>query len=704
MSGEQKHSYRGWLLAAVLYTLLTLLVTYPVVTSLSKAVAGFEAKDSLQYTWSLWWSGEAWARGQSAADVSLLYHPWGGDHALLEVTPLLDVVVWPLQRLLTPTACYNLLLLASFPLCGLAMFALARDLTHRWAPAFLAGLIWAFYPNRMGHALVGHLTQLSGWLFPLVGLVMVRLFRDPSRRRAVVFGLLLGLSGQIALVQTGYFLAPFCAIMLIGLAIRHRAELRVRARYVGAGLLIAALIMLPTYGPFVLDAVRAGTDLDVGGATENAVDLLSLVTPSPYHPLWGGALQRLPALLRIFSEADELERCGYLGIGALLLAVWGLVRRRDWLWGAMALVGLVLCLGPELQVAGRLTGIPLPYALWARLPLMGWGRTPERFCQLAMFAMALLAAQGLASFQLSRVAMGALLVLVVVDLLVLWPFPVGTDSPPTFLQDWQGESRAVLNMPIKKRQIGNLAMYYQTEHGLPIVGGYIHRDLEGMRDYTKAINAVVSDRGEDAWRAMTPVELQGLLRGLDIGHVLVHRQFVKSEDVEAQVNRLLPVLGPPTAGDERVLAFDVPPALVPQPAQGVYGEALALIGARNEPFIVAGETLTVTLDWECLAPAERDLTVFVHLVDAQGERWAQHDGPPVGGNWPTSLWSSEERVIDQHGLALPDDMPSGQYDLLIGWYDPASKDRVPLVGGSDAMSDSALLLSDRVQVRGQSDG
>jgi len=704
VSAEHKRSGWGWLSAAVLYTLLTLLVTYPAVTSLSSAVAGFEAKDSLQYTWSLWWSGEAWARGQSAAEVSLLYHPWGGDHALLEVTPLLDVLAWPLEQLLSPTASYNLLMLASFPLCGLAMFALARVLTERWTAAFLAGLIWAFYPNRMGHALVGHLTQLSAWLFPLLGLSMVRLFREPSWRRAVAFGVLLGLAGQIALVQTAYFLAPFCAIMLIGLAIRHRGEPRDRARYVGLGLLISSLIMLPTYGPFVLDAVRSGTDLDVGGATDNAVDLLSLVTPSPYHPLWGVALQRLPALLRIFPEADELERCGYVGIGVLLLAVWGLVRRRDWLWGAMALVGLVLCLGPELQVAGRLTGIPLPYALWARLPLMGWGRTPERFGQLSMFAMALLAAQGLESVRLSRVATGALLALVAVDLLVLWPFPAGTESPPSFLQAWRGASRAVLSMPIKKRQIGNLAMYYQTEHGLPIVGGYIHRDLEGMRDYTKAINAVVSERGDDAWRAMTPVELQGLLRGLDIGHVLVHRQFVDTEDVEAQVDRLLPVLGPPTAGDEHVLAFDVPPALEPQPAQGVYGEALALVGARNEPYIAAGETLTVTLDWQCLAPMERDQTVFVHLIDAQGERWAQHDGPPAGGNWPTSLWAREQRVIDQHGLALPDDLPSGQYDLLIGWYDLASRERLPLQAGPDAMRDNGLVLSGAVEVRGQDDG
>jgi 4-amino-4-deoxy-L-arabinose transferase-like glycosyltransferase len=71
------------------------------------------------------------------------------------------------------------------------------------------------------------------------------------------------------------------------------------------------------------------------------------------------------------------------------------------------------------------------------------------------------------------------------------------------------------------------------------------------------------------------------------------------------------------------------------------------------------------------APA--DYTVFLHLTDAHGNPVRDPaDGPPLGGDWPTSDWVPGQTVVDTRLLPLPPQLGPGRYDLRLGFYDPAS--------------------------------
>ena len=680
MTAEMEHRCPTWVWAAVGYLALTVVLTWPTAANLSQRVAGFEARDSLQYTWSLWWSGYAWERlGHSPTQVDLLYHPWGGEHALLGVTPLLDWLALPLQGLLSPTQVYNTFFLASFVLCGTTMYLFALDMTQKPLAAFYAGAVYAFFPNRMGHALSGHLTQLAAWWFPLYLMFLLRTLDEPNYRNALLGGLFLALSLYIALVQTAYFVAPATVLVLVySLATRWR---QLNRRHLLAGVLLfglAALLVLPTYGPFIWQAWRQGTDLAAPGTLDHSVDILTLFVPPPYHPLWGGMIGRLEAVRRLFPEPTELEHTAFLGYVTLLLSVLAVVRRRKTigLWLSVGLVSLWLSLGPLLRLGGRTFSIAQPYALLTRVPFYRWGRTPERFNELTMFCLALLAAQGLAGLRLNRISRFALIGLTLVEMMILWPFPAGTTKPPAELASWASEQGAVLNLPISKRQIGNLAMYYQTAHQRPIVGGYIHRDLPGMRAYVKAIDAALTGQGKDAQRPLTTPEIRGLLQGLDIRHVLLHRQFVKDEWVTGVMGRLCSALGPPTLDTSSAFVFDVVARPSPALSLATYGGAIALLDVQvGPPISKAGQVVTVTLRWRALGQPDADYTVFVHLLDGDGNRLAQHDGQPLGGNWPTRFWAPEETLVDQHFLKLPADSPPGPYHLGVGLYQLASGER-----------------------------
>jgi hypothetical protein len=698
----QRYLTLGW--AVLGYLVLTVLLTWPTAANFSRAVAGFKGLDSLQYTWSLWWSRQAWGHlGHSPAHVTLLYHPWGGEHGLLAVTPLLDWLALPLHTLFNPTEVYNLLFLGSFVLTGATTYLLVVELTGKPLAAFFAGIIFAFFPNRMGHALSGHLTQMAAWWFPLYLRYLLQTLDRPGRRSALLAGLFLALSLEIALVQTAYFVAPATALVLAyGLIIQRR---RLNRRHLWAGCLLfglAALSVLPTYGPFLWNARQQSIALAAPGVVEHSVDILALLLPPPHHPLWGHIVGQIEALHQLFPEPNELEHTAFLGWIPLLLSVRAIVRREKIarLWLTVGLASLWLSLGPVLRIGGRITTIPQPYAVLMRFPLYRWGRTPERFNELTMLSVSLLAAQGLAGLRWSQPVKATLIGFTLMEMMVLWPFPAGTPNPPAALAAWETEPGAVLNLPISKRQIGNLAMYHQTTHRQPIVGGYIHRDLPGMRSYVKAVDAALTAQAQTAERPLTSAELRGWLDGLDIRHVVLHRQFVTTEWVKDVSTRLREAIGPPATDTGSELIFDVPSQASSTIPLALFGDTIALLDAQVEPAVSsAGQSITVTLRWQALSRPDDRYTVFVHLVDDSETRVAQHDGESLGGNWPTSLWASHQILVDQHPLQLPTTVPAGRYHLSVGFYRPESGNRLPVrTATGDIPDSSAWSLPDALEV------
>lgn len=91
--------------------------------------------------------------------------------------------------------------------------------------------------------------------------------------------------------------------------------------------------------------------------------------------------------------------------------------------------------------------------------------------------------------------------------------------------------------------------------------------------------------------------------------------------------------------------------------------------------------VTVDLVWHALDRPPGCYKIFVHLLDAGGQRVAQHDGPPAGGARPTTRWVEGEWIEDAHTIQLP---RGAQWThLIIGLYDENTLERVRLANGSD---------------------
>lgn len=94
-----------------------------------------------------------------------------------------------------------------------------------------------------------------------------------------------------------------------------------------------------------------------------------------------------------------------------------------------------------------------------------------------------------------------------------------------------------------------------------------------------------------------------------------------------------------------------------------------------------GAPLKIRLYWRAGAVMPRRWTCFVQLVGPKGQGWGQADREPGNGSLPTTAWLPGDTVIERHAPKL-DAAARGELRLRLGWYDPATGERLPLAADS----------------------
>ncbi|MCB9430805.1 MAG: DUF2142 domain-containing protein [Ardenticatenaceae bacterium] len=120
----------------------------------------------------------------------------------------------------------------------------------------------------------------------------------------------------------------------------------------------------------------------------------------------------------------------------------------------------------------------------------------------------------------------------------------------------------------------------------------------------------------------------------------------------------------------------------------VFGNQLRLLGyAVEQAAAQPGDPVWLHVQWEAIAPVDRDWSVFVHLNDpVLGRPIAQRDMYPGQGLLATQLLQPGQRWVDSYRLQLPQTaVAPATLDLTIGLYDFNTFERLPLASGQDAL-------------------
>jgi len=134
----------------------------------------------------------------------------------------------------------------------------------------------------------------------------------------------------------------------------------------------------------------------------------------------------------------------------------------------------------------------------------------------------------------------------------------------------------------------------------------------------------------------------------------------------------------------------------PIPLDIQLGSDISLRGYQiNSQSISPGQILSLSLDWQALAPPDRNYQVFVQLLNPEGQLAAQRDSQPLDGFRPTSTWHPGHEITDRCGLLLPDTLPPGVYQLVVGMYDGETGQRLKVSGWSVPGADMVPLTEIR---------
>lgn len=99
---------------------------------------------------------------------------------------------------------------------------------------------------------------------------------------------------------------------------------------------------------------------------------------------------------------------------------------------------------------------------------------------------------------------------------------------------------------------------------------------------------------------------------------------------------------------------------IPHRLNVTYGHSMQLLGYRlDDPRVVPGRPLAITLYWRALLKPARDYSVFVHALDARGKMLGGFDGP-LGGSYRTTAWRAGVALEETYLLdvAEPEQAPA----------------------------------------------
>ncbi len=679
----------------VVYFLLALVSTYPLVTQLTTHGPGHGVDDPAQ-TWSLWWFKYAlFDLGANPLQTDFIFYPLGINLAAYTPTFLNGLLSIPLQFVAGVIVAQNLIVYFALVAGGYGAFLLAREVLSRsWVDsdlgAALAGAVYAFGAWHINYVIAGHFMLLSNAWIPFYALYLLRFDRQ-SWRSGALAGLFFALAAWTELTFALFLgiltLLYLCYIAVTtrrgnqasqrehlfprrsdGAASLHSITLSPAHRVILSNLGTLAAVALVLVSPLGLnllnDMRRYGYYLasGVGRVQIFSAEPISFLVPSSNHPLLGAWADKITTAQTAYA---------FIGWAALLLAVIGFWTRRKTalarFWAALALVFAVIMLGATLYLGGRDTGIPMPFALLRTIPFVNANRYPVRFNVLLMLALGPLIAFGAARLAHSargRLAFGGLVVLFAFEQLVL-PIPLSDLRVPAVfntLRDEPGDF-SILELPLGWRgsvsmqgQLDDRAQFFQTVHGKRLLGGITSRTPPFKFQYfleSPVLNSLIAlESGRDldeTRRAQDRAVAPEVLRFFGIRYVDVNRRLTAPAllDYALDVFPLTEVY----RDDERIVYRVAALTPLKQIDQGAETSTLYFDDAWGRPVVASDgsvcrwATRGDSVIWLPLAPAATSLTLRWRGIHAGQKITLRVNGSTVAEATITDTWSDQSMVV-----------------------------------------------------------
>ena len=539
-----KRPARDFALAAIVYVLLTAVMTYPQVRFLTETVVP-DFGDPLLSTWRLSWIAHQLPRDPLHLFDANIFHPERNALAFSDAMIVPSLMVAPLVWSgVHQIIAYNVLLLSGFALSALAMFVLVRSLTRHTGAALIAGAVFGFLPYRFLH--YGHVElQMAQWM-PLCLWAVHRTLTNGRMRDGLLAGLFLALQ-TLSSFYYGIFFVTYLAVVVPVMMLGAGRWNSLRAlRPLGAGVVLAALLTIPFTIPYFQARQAVG---------ERGVEEIEIYSAEPHNYLAAPYPNVMFGMSSWRLNLGGPERELFQGIAVPLLVIVAL-------WPPLSATRMAYVLGFALAFDASLgfNGFVYPFLHKFAFPYHGL-RVPARMAILVGLSLAILVGFGaariatlsrrrwLTTIALATLASGILLEYrSTVRLRQIWP------SPPPVYDALPDSARVIFELPLvdPDMTLEPLYMYFSTFHWRRLVNGYSGFSPQSRRELVTMMETFPDDAGIAELRRRevdaiivhgafhrSPEVYQRLVEGLDARTDVALVRIVKWQEHESRVYRLV---------------------------------------------------------------------------------------------------------------------------------------------------------------------
>ncbi|AKB19739.1 MULTISPECIES: hypothetical protein [unclassified Methanosarcina] len=542
----------------LLYTLLTFILTYPVVFKIRTYIPG--GGDAFHWIRILWYTPVAIFNPDftKLTHDYLIFYPYGIPASPFQ-SAFNQVLTYLLSSVMAVHQAYTVLWLLSFIFGAYGTYLLGDYLLNDKVASFIAGLVFAFSPYHFVHSL-GHLGATSIEWIPFCALYLMKMFREGGIRNSLfagIFFILVAMSDLQYMVFMGIFVM-LLFLYEIDIVLRkekqdYKEKLKsIFYKYSLFGV-ISFIGLIPLTMENILTAISTENflKLDSSEAITYSTDLLSFFLPSVLHPVFGGHTKDIYGNF----SGNFSENTTFIGYTVILLSLFAIRRLKEnkyvKFWSISALFFSLISLGPLLHVNGNTsftvfhTTVPLPHlALYYLIPFLDNCRTTGRFFVIASLSFAALTGYGaseLLKYSKDNKKMAAVVIssLIIFEYLAI-PFPVSTVNKPSFYEEisQDKDNYALLEIPATLNYgAGVRIIYYQTIHGKPVVGNWAARfpsdarnfefNTPVVRELTRLQPFTVDILNQDIKQVGTSI-----LNYYNISYVILHTNYMNEGQVD----------------------------------------------------------------------------------------------------------------------------------------------------------------------------
>ena len=489
-----------------IFSILTMILTLPVILDFANEAAGLACDDSCYMMWRFWWTDFSFENDLDPQYSNYIFYPDGINIGI--GGSLLPIAIgFLLVQFLDHVTAWNIIWFLGLVFGGYGCYLLANNFSKNYLSSIIAGIIFTFTTYHMSHSLAHPGLSMIVWL-PIFVLFLFKLLEKQSKYYSIVGGIIFFLVSLTHLYNS-LFITIFSIIFFAVYIFRQK---KVSNKTFITNFSILFTIGLISSSVLFLSTPAISDELPSRPLSEHinySANLENLILPVHQHTTQ--IISDYGMITSFYSFFDKqpftlsIENLTFLGYSVIFLSALAVIRYRrnhTWFWLLICGIFVLMSLGPELKIFNESTGIELPdKVFYDNIP--GWDqlRSPARFIVMANLALAVLASYAVygliknkfSSFK-QQIMLTSIIGFVILFEFSMIPYLSYTEPIPDIYEEIKNDESKFAVLPVPIGGTGEYGLmsdpamlYHQLHHEKPIYGGYEARatfeTLSGTQTY-----------------------------------------------------------------------------------------------------------------------------------------------------------------------------------------------------------------------------